>query len=169
MNGNVVLGDNNADTITVNGTTSFVGPINAIKQTLNNNTTLVATTSFVKSALDDLLDNQFSDSVAGLNAVQVYLVALHLALYNNGPQPSVPPTYNNWSIASVAVSATVTLTRPNQAPYGATVTYSILSGSGFVSLSNGVITGSAAGTATIQASWLVSGAATTTTGTVTVA
>jgi hypothetical protein len=55
LNGNVILGDAVGDVITVNGTTTFVGPVNATTQQSQNNTTLVATTAFVKTAINDLI------------------------------------------------------------------------------------------------------------------
>ena len=164
MNGNVTLGDASGNTVTVNGTTSFIGPVTASTQSLGNNTTFVATTGFVKSGLDNLYSNlingELSQSVAGLSAVQAYLVELHSALYNNGGQPSYPPTYTTWTVASIVASGTpLTFTRPKHAPYAATVTYAIFSGSSFVSLSgtnNSIVTGTAAGSAVIRASWTVS-------------
>ena len=164
VNGNVTLGDASGNTVTVNGTTSFIGPVTASTQSLGNNTTFVATTGFVKSGLDNLYSNlingELSQSVAGLSAVQAYLVELHSALYNNGGQPSYPPTYTTWTVASIVASGTpLTFTRPKHAPYAATVTYAIFSGSSFVSLSgtnNSIVTGTAAGSAVIRASWTVS-------------
>ena len=160
VNGNVTLGDTSADEVIVNGTTSFVGAVTATTQQLHNDSTLVATTKFVKEALDNFINGQFSDTVAGLNSVQAYLVALHYALYNHGEKPDYPPTYTNWTISSIVVNQTLTLTSPRQAPFGVTVSYTIVSGSNFISLSgdnNGSMTGTAAGTAVIQASWQVDG------------